>query len=163
VQDHADWMALALREAEKAFDKGEVPIGAVVIHQGRIVGRGHNMMETLQDPTAHAEMLAITSAANTLASWRLEGCVLYVTLEPCIMCMGAILLSRIPTIVFGAQDPRYGACGGAIQLAQHERIDVHTNVIRGVAEAECSELIRRFFQQVRREKTSRRDAGRSGQ
>jgi tRNA(adenine34) deaminase len=152
VQDHTTWMELALREAQKAFAKGEVPIGAVVIHEKRIIGRGHNLIETLQDPTAHAEMLAITSAANTLASWRLDDCTLYVTLEPCMMCTGAILLSRIPMIVYGAPDPRYGACGSALQLAQHDRIDVQAEIVSGVLEADCSGLIKQFFRQVRQEK-----------
>jgi tRNA(adenine34) deaminase len=154
MQDHTTWMQLALREAQKAFEKGEAPIGAVIIHEGRIIGRGHNLMETLQDPTAHAEMLAITSAANTLAAWRLNDCILYVTLEPCIMCTGAILLSRIPTIVYGAKDPRYGACGSAVQLAQNDRIDVQAEIIGGVLEADCSELIRLFFRKIRLEKSS---------
>jgi tRNA(adenine34) deaminase len=151
--DHATGMQLALQEAQKAFAKKEVPVGAVVVHEDRIVGRGHNLMETLQDPTAHAEMLAITAAANTLASWRLDECVLYVTLEPCFMCTGAILLSRIPTIVYGASDPRYGACGSAIQLAQHDRLDIRAELVSGILLEECSALIKAFFRTIRRNPT----------
>jgi len=158
VQDHTTWMALALQEAHKAFDKGEVPIGAVVVHAGRLIGRGHNLMETLQDPTAHAEMLAITSAANTLASWRLEDCALYATLEPCMMCTGAILLSRIPIIVYGAPDPRYGACGSTIQLARHDRLDVRAEIVGGILADECSDLIKRFFRSLRQEKLNAEEA-----
>jgi tRNA(adenine34) deaminase len=151
--DHATGMQLALQEAQKAFVKKEVPVGAVVVHEDRIVGRGHNLIETLQDPTAHAEMLAITAAANTLASWRLDKCVLYVTLEPCFMCTGAILLSRIPTIVYGASDPRYGACGSALQLAQHDRLDVRAELVSGILQDECSALIKAFFRTIRRNQT----------
>ena len=158
MQDHTTWMALALQEAHKAFDKGEVPIGAVVVHAGRLIGRGHNLMETLQDPTAHAEMLAITSAANTLASWRLEDCALYATLEPCMMCTGAILLSRIPIIVYGAPDPRYGACGSTIQLARHDRLDVRAEIVGGILADECSDLIKRFFRSLRQEKLNAEEA-----
>src|SRR5574341_1808059 len=101
---HDYWMQHALKEAEKALEKNEVPIGAVVVMENRIIGRGHNLVETLQDPTAHAEMVAITAAANTAASWRLEGATLYATVEPCSMCSGAILLSRISTLAFGTED-----------------------------------------------------------
>jgi tRNA(adenine34) deaminase len=147
-------MAIALQEAQKAFDKSEVPIGAVIIQQGRLIGRGHNLMETLQDPTAHAEMMAITSAANSLASWRLDGCSLYVTLEPCMMCTGAILLSRISTIIYGAKDFRYGACGSAVQLARHQNLDAQAEIISGILEADCSELIKQFFRQIRSAKAA---------
>ena len=104
------WMDLAFREAEQAYRRKEVPVGAVIVHEHRIAGRGYNQIETLQDPTAHAEMIAITAAATTLGSRRLEGCTLYVTLEPCSMCAGAIVLARIPRLVFGAHDPKAGAC-----------------------------------------------------
>ncbi|NIA29652.1 MAG: tRNA-specific adenosine deaminase [Actinobacteria bacterium] len=138
-----------MQEARKARDKNEVPIGAVVVHEGRIIGRGHNLVERLQDPTAHAEMLAITSAANSLASWRLDDTVLYATLEPCSMCAGAILLARIPTIIFGATDPRYGACGSAVQIANTGSLDIHTNIIRGILEPECKKILQDFFAEIR--------------
>ena len=149
MHDHTPWMQLALKEAEKALTRHEVPVGAVVVHEGRIVGRGHNLMETLQDPTAHAEMLAITAAANTLASWRLDDSVLYVTLEPCMMCTGATLLARIPLIVYGASDPRYGACGGALNLAGNPKLDIGSQVIGGVLEADCRILLNMFFKKIR--------------
>ena len=142
-------MRLALEEAQKAFDKHEVPVGAVVVHEGQVIGRGYNLIESLQDPTAHAEMLAITAAANTLASWRLDDALLYVTLEPCMMCAGAVLLSRISTIVFGASDPRYGACGSKLQIAANEEMDVQAHLIGGVLQQECSELLKRFFRNLR--------------
>ena len=149
MDDHTLWMRFALQEARKARDKNEVPIGAVVVHEGRIIGRGHNLVERLQDPTAHAEMLAITSAANSLASWRLDDTVLYATLEPCSMCAGAILLARIPTIIFGATDPRYGACGSAVQIANTGSLDIHTNIIRGILEPECKKILQDFFAEIR--------------
>ena len=139
-----------MEEAAKAKAKKEVPVGAVVVYENKIIGKGHNLVESLQDPTAHAEMLAITSAANSLASWRLDETTLYVTLEPCPMCVGAILLSRIPHVVFGAFDPRYGACGSAVQLAENDNIDISTLVTSGILEKECSQILRDFFADIRR-------------
>ena len=149
MQEHAAWMQLALAEAQKAMDKNEVPVGAIVVHEGRIIGKGHNLIESLQDPTAHAEMLAVTAAANSLASWRLDQSILYVTLEPCMMCTGAILLSRIPLIVYGAADPRYGACGSALQMTDGERLDIQARVIGGVLKEPCSEMLKEFFRRLR--------------
>ena len=154
MADHTTWMKEALTEAKKALAKDEVPVGAVVVYDERIIGRGHNLVETLQDPTAHAEMLAITAAANSLASWRLEETTLYVTLEPCSMCTGAILMSRIPDVVYGATDPRYGACGSAVQIAQNENLDIRTNLTGGVLEKECSQLLKDFFVKLRRKKNN---------
>jgi tRNA(adenine34) deaminase len=152
MADHTTWMKEALTEAKKALAKDEVPVGAVVVYDDKIIGRGHNLMETLQDPTAHAEMLAIQSAANFLASWRLEDTTLYVTLEPCSMCAGAILMSRIPNVVYGASDPRYGACGSAIQVANSENLDIQTNLTCGILENECSQLLKDFFVELRQKK-----------
>jgi tRNA(adenine34) deaminase len=149
MQDHAAWMRLALDEAQKALDKDEVPVGAIVVHEGRVIGRGHNLIESLQDPTAHAEMLAVTAAANALASWRLDQSILYVTLEPCMMCTGAILLARIPLIVFGASDPRYGACGSALQMTDGRTLDIQAQVISGILKEECSGLLKAFFRKIR--------------
>jgi len=143
-------MRLALNEAQKALDKNEVPVGAIVVHEGRVIGRGHNLIESLQDPTAHAEMLAVTAAANTLASWRLDQSILYVTLEPCMMCTGAILLARIPLIVFGAVDPRYGACGSMLQMTDGSKLDIQAQVVGGVLKEECSGLLKAFFRKIRR-------------
>ena len=148
--DHSTWMRVALKEAQKAFHKAEVPIGAVIVHEGRIVGKGHNLVETLQDPTAHAEMLAIAAASNSLASWRLDGSILYTTVEPCPMCAGAILLSRISLVVYGAQDPRYGAAGSAIQVLCSDSLDVKAKVIRGVYADQSQVLLRQFFQSLRK-------------
>ncbi len=142
-------MHLALQEAQKAFDKHEVPVGAVVVYEGRVIGKGYNLIESLQDPTAHAEMLAINGAANTLASWRLDDSVLYVTLEPCMMCAGAVLFSRISTIVYGAADPRYGACGSKLQIAANENLDVRATIIGGILQEECSSLLKLFFRNLR--------------
>ncbi len=149
MQDHAAWMRLALAEARKALNKNEVPVGAVVVHEDRAIGRGHNLIESLQDPTAHAEMLAVTAAANTLASWRLDQSILYVTLEPCMMCTGAILLARIPLIVYGAADPRYGACGSALQMTDGARLDIQAQVIGGIMKEESSLLLKEFFRKLR--------------
>ena len=150
MDDHTKWMRYALREAQRAFDKNEVPVGAVVVKEGRIIGRGFNLVETLQDPTAHAEMIALTAAATTLTSWRLTDTTLYVTLEPCIMCIGAILLARVRMIVYGATDQRYGACGSVLQLANHEALDVSVEVVSGILQAESREILQSFFEKLRR-------------
>ncbi|MBN1479322.1 nucleoside deaminase [candidate division KSB1 bacterium] len=149
LEDHVSWMQLALEEARKALRREEVPVGAVVVHEGRVIGRGHNLIESLQDPTAHAEMLAITAAANTLATWRLDDSIIYVTLEPCMMCAGAILLARISTIVFGASDPRYGACGSKLNIVDNNSLDVRVQVVRGILKADCSGLLQDFFKRLR--------------
>ena len=149
MDDHLYWMRIALKEAQRAFDKDEVPVGAVVVKEGRVIGKGYNLVETLQDPTAHAELMAITAAANTLASWRLSDSILYSTLEPCPMCAGAVLLSRISKIVYGTADPRYGACGSAIQVAVHDKFDVKVAITGGILEAECRSLLQAFFSKLR--------------
>ncbi|NOY79013.1 MAG: tRNA adenosine(34) deaminase TadA [Calditrichaeota bacterium] len=146
---HTYWMGKALEEAGKAYDEGEVPVGAVVVWENRIIGRGHNQTEALQDPTAHAEILAITAAASFLSSWRLEGVSLYVTLEPCPMCAGAIVNSRIPTLVFGAFDPKRGACGSLYNIVQDERLNHRVQLISGVLAEESSDLLRQFFKELR--------------
>ncbi len=143
------WMQLALREAQKAFEEDEVPVGAIVVHNERIIGKGHNQIERLQDPTAHAEMIAITAAADHLKSRRLEECTLFVTLEPCPMCAGAIVQARIPTLVFGAFDPKAGACGTLFNIVQDRRLNHQPHVISGVCDKECEELLKGFFGRVR--------------
>jgi len=145
-------MKFALLEAQKAFQKNEVPVGAVIVHANRLIGRGHNSVETLQDATAHAEMMAIQAAEKQLNSWRLDDAKLYVTLEPCSMCAGAILLSRIDKVVFGAHDPRYGACGSVLQIADNDSLDVRTELVSGVLEHECSDILKQFFRQLRQRK-----------
>ena len=142
-------MQQALREARRAFDADEVPVGAVVVHDGRGIAKGFNQMERLQDPTAHAEMIAITAAANHLNSRRLEGCTLFVTLEPCPMCAGAIVLSRIPILVFGAFDPKAGAAGTLYNIPEDARLNHKVHVIPGVCDKESEELLKAFFWRVR--------------
>ena len=148
--DHEKWMEQAFCEAEKAFAKQEVPVGAVVLYENRIIGRGHNLVETLQDPTAHAEMLALTAAANTQASWRLNDAILYVTLEPCPMCVGALILSRIKKIVFAATDSRWGACGSVLDIPQTKGIDTTIEVVGGVMAERSMMLLQSFFEKLRK-------------
>jgi len=143
-------MKQALREAERAYEEDEVPVGAVAVQKGKIIGRGHNQIERLQDPTAHAEMIAITAATNHLESRRLEDCVLYVTLEPCSMCAGAIVLSRIPTLVFATFDPKAGACGTLYNIVHDKRLNHTVHVISGVCDRESEELLKGFFGRVRK-------------
>ena len=146
---HKGWMQWALKEAEKALSQEEVPVGAVVVYEDRIIGRGYNQTEALQDPTAHAEMIAISAAANTLHSWRLENCSLYVTLEPCSMCAGAIVLARIERLVFGTKDPKTGGCGSLRNIVQDHRLNHRVEISSGVLEMEASGLLRLFFQNLR--------------
>jgi tRNA(adenine34) deaminase len=143
------WMERALAEARLAFDEGEVPVGCVVVSEGRLVGRGRNSVERLGDPTAHAEMLALTAAAGTLGSWRLNGCTLYASLEPCTMCIGAIHLARITRLVFGARDPKFGACGSILDVPAEPRWNHHLEVVEGVLAEESSRLMRDFFSRLR--------------
>ena len=151
-EEHEYWMRLALREAEKALSVGEVPVGAVVVKDGSIVGRGYNQVESLQDPTAHAEMLAITAAANTLKSWRLENCSLYVTLEPCTMCAGAIVLSRVQRLIFSTHDPKAGACGSLRNAVQDHRLNHSVEMVTDVLQEESALMLKTFFQNLRRKK-----------
>lgn len=142
-------MKLALQEAERAFEQNEVPVGALVVHKGKVIGKGYNQIELLQDPTAHAEMIALTAAANHLQSRRLEDCTLYVTLEPCPMCAGAIVLARVPTLVFGAYDPKAGACGTLMNIVDDKRLNHSPHVVAGVCDRESEELLKGFFGRVR--------------
>jgi len=143
--DDEQFMQAAIREALAALDEGEVPVGAVVVHQGRIIGRGYNQRESLQDPTAHAEMIALTAAASALGSWRLEDCSMYVTLEPCPMCAGAIVQSRLPRLVFGARDPKAGACVSLFTITQDERLNHYVEVVGDVMARDCAALLKDFF------------------
>ena len=147
---HVKWMEQAFEEAEKAFEKKEVPVGAVIVFENRIIGRGHNIVETLQDPTAHAEILAITAAANSLASWRLEDISMYVTLEPCIMCAGAILLARIPNVIYGTSDPKLGACGSVIDVLNNGSLNSSVKVIGGILQDKCQSILKLFFKELRK-------------
>ncbi len=147
--EHEYFMQAALDEARAAGDEDEAPIGAVVVHRGRIIARAHNQREQLRDPTAHAEMIAITQAAATLGSWRLEDCTLYVTLEPCPMCAGAILQARIPLVVYGAADPKAGAVHSLFRLLNDARLNHRAEVISGVLAQPCGEILTQFFQKQR--------------
>ena len=145
-QDHEKWMRVALQEAEKAFYAKEVPVGAVVVKDNLIIGRGYNQCEGLHDPTAHAEIIAITSATNTLKDWRLTGCSLYVTKEPCPMCAGALLNARVNFMGFGMFDEQEGCCGSLYQLCGDPRFSTTVAVKGGVLEKKCLGLIQEFFQ-----------------
>jgi tRNA(adenine34) deaminase len=142
-------MKQALAEAAKAEAKREVPIGCVIIHDGKILARGHNLRESQQDPVAHAELIAIRKAARKLKSWRLLNCTLYVTLEPCTMCMGAIILSRIPTVVFGCYDPKGGAAGSLYDLSNDPRLNHQVELVPQIMKTECSTLLSSFFAALR--------------
>jgi tRNA(adenine34) deaminase len=154
-----DWMRLALAEGQKAGEQGEVPVGAVIVLGHEVIGRGYNQIEALQDPTAHAEMIAITAAAEYLKSRRLLDTTLYVTLEPCPMCAGAIVLARIPRVVFGAWDPKAGACGTLMNILADSRLNHHPEVTAGVLADECGAVLSDFFQRLRSPDSSNGNAG----
>jgi tRNA(adenine34) deaminase len=147
---HEYYMRLALQEAQQAAEEGEVPIGAVIVHGDRIVAAAHNQREQLRDPTAHAEMIAITQAAEGLGSWRLNDCTLYVTLEPCPMCAGAVVQARIPWLVYGAADPKAGAVDTLFRLLNDARLNHQAKVISGVLAPESAHVLSEFFKQQRR-------------
>lgn len=143
------FMLEALNEAKKAMEIGEIPIGAVIEKDGAIIGRGHNLTETSKDPTAHGEMIAIRQAAASLGGWRLSGCTMYVTCEPCTMCAGALVWSRIENLYIGTMDPKAGACGSVYNVVCDSRLNHHINVKSGIMEEECSQIIKAFFLQLR--------------
>ena len=143
--DDERFMRAAIGEALSARDNGEVPIGAVIVRDGRIIGRGHNQRERLNDPTAHAEMIALTAAASAVGTWRLEDCTIYVTLEPCTMCAGALVLSRIQRLVYGPADPKAGACESLFSIPTDERLNHRIDVASGVLADEGARLLREFF------------------
>ncbi|MBN1504448.1 MAG: tRNA adenosine(34) deaminase TadA [Candidatus Eisenbacteria bacterium] len=145
------WMRLALAEAEAAAEKDEVPVGAVIVQGDRVIGRGHNQVETLKDPTAHAEIIAIGAAGTFLNSWRLEDATMYVTLEPCAMCAGAIVLARLKRLVYGARDPKAGACGSVMSVIDNPRLNHRVSVESGVLAQESGELLTEFFERKRRD------------
>jgi tRNA(adenine34) deaminase len=147
--DDERFMRLALAESKGAAESKDVPVGCVIVRDGRVIGRGYNQRELLQDPTAHAEIIAITAAAADVESWRLERCTMYVTLEPCTMCAGAIVLARLPRIVFGATDPKAGACGSLFNLVQEPRLNHRVEITSGVLAEECAEPLRAFFRELR--------------
>lgn len=146
---HSYYMREALEEARKAFERGEVPVGAVIAFKNRIIARAHNQILTLKDPTAHAEMIAITQAADYLKNERLINCSLYVTIEPCAMCAGASVLARIKRIVYGADDPKTGACGSILNIANNKKLNHRIEIKSGILSEECALLLREFFKRKR--------------
>jgi tRNA(adenine34) deaminase len=151
-------MEAALREARASADADEVPVGCVIVHDGLVIGRGHNQVEGLRDATAHAEVLAIGAASTALQSWRLNECTMYVTLEPCAMCAGAIVLARLGRLVYGARDPKAGACGSVLDVIHEDRLNHRVQVDVGVLAGECGALLKEFFARKRREGNGDRDA-----
>ena len=148
-RDHAFFMEQALAEARKALASGEVPIGAVLVRDGQIIGRGCNQVETAKDPTAHAEILAIREASSKVGGWRIPDATLYVTMEPCSMCAGAIVLARIQKLVIGVMDPKAGACGSLSNIPQDPRLNHYAEIESGVLQEACSQIIKEFFQSLR--------------
>ncbi len=145
-------MQAALREAEVAAEEEEAPIGAVVVHENRVIGRGHNRTRALHDPTAHAEILAISAAAESLGDWRLENCDLYVTIEPCVMCAGAAVLARLRQIYYGAREPKFGGCGSIFDIPSDSRLNHRVGITGGILGDNAVELMQAFFRKVREEK-----------
>lgn len=143
------FMFSALQEAEKALEENEVPVGAVVVKENKIIGRGYNQVERLKDATAHAEMIAITAAANHIGNWRLSDCSIYVTLEPCVMCTGALLASRIKDLYFSIFDPKFGACGSVYNLAEDGKTNHKINVYSGIYAKESKKLLEEFFNNLK--------------
>lgn len=149
LQPHDYWMRKALDQAIAAYDQDEVPVGAVIVYQDRVIAEACNQRELLKDPTAHAEMIAITQAAEVLGSWRLLDCTLYVTLEPCPMCAGAIVQARIPFVVYGTTDPKAGACSTLFQITSDVRLNHQAAVLGGVMQDDCRAILQQFFRQQR--------------
>lgn len=147
------FMEEALKEADKALSIGEVPVGAVIEKDGVIIGRGHNLTETTKDPTAHAEIIAIKEAANTLGGWRLLGCQMYVTTEPCSMCAGATVLARIKKVYIGTMDYKTGACGSLMNILQDERLNHYVQIETGIMQRQCEEIMKTFFKKLRKKKS----------
>ncbi|MFA5060660.1 MAG: tRNA adenosine(34) deaminase TadA [Candidatus Omnitrophota bacterium] len=145
------FMQEAIRQAQMAFLKDEVPVGAVIVHQNKVIARAYNQVELLKDPTAHAEMLAITQATSFLSSKWLQECTMYVTIEPCSMCAGALVLARIKRLCFGAGDPKTGGCGSIVNIADHEKLNHRIEIKRAINEAQCGSLLSEFFQKKRKQ------------
>ena len=159
IRDDHEGMRAALREARAAATADEVPVGCVIVHDGAVIGRGHNQIEALQDATAHAEILAIGAASNALQSWRLSECTLYVTLEPCAMCAGALVLARVGRLVYGASDPKAGACGSVLDVIHERRLNHRVETTAGVMADECGSILKSFFARKRREAAEKSEPG----
>ncbi len=151
---YEDFMRAAMMEADKALELNEVPVGAVVVFENRIIGRGYNQTESLHDATAHAEMVALSASFNHFGDWRLENCYLFSTLEPCSMCAGAASLSRIKTIVYGAADPKFGACGSIFDIPKESKLNHKIEVVKGILAEEVSEMMKLFFKSLRNKEQS---------
>jgi tRNA(adenine34) deaminase len=149
TEDKYRFMYAALQEAEQALEEGEVPVGAVIVHKDRIIGRGRNQVELLRDPTAHAEIIALSAAGNYMKNWRLNECEIYVTLEPCIMCTGALLAARMNELYFAAYDPKYGACGSLYNLAEEGKYNHKIKIYSGIYSSESTQLLKSFFGNIR--------------
>ena len=152
AQQLDDYMEMAIREAHLALERDEVPVGAVVVFENRIIGRGHNLMISMHDATAHAEMVALSAAYNHFKDWRLENCYLFSTLEPCAMCAGAAVLSRIKTIVYGAKDPKFGGCESIFNIPDDKRLNHRIELVGGIREPEIAEMMQAFFRKIRGKK-----------
>jgi tRNA(adenine34) deaminase len=148
-QGHEYFMHLALREAQRSADADEVPVGAIIVKDGAVIGRAHNQTELLKDPTAHAEMIAITQAASAVGDWRLTDTLLYVTKEPCPMCAGAIVLARIPVVVFGVPDPKRGGAVSVFNILNHPQLNHRPEIIQGILEEPCRAMLQDFFRKKR--------------
>ena len=153
-----EWMELALTYAQKAFDMNEVPVGAIIVYKGECIAAAHNLRESHQDPTAHAELLALRIASQHIGSWRLEECTLYVTLEPCPMCAGALWLSRIERCVFGTSDPKSGYLGSLNNLMEEPKLNHHYQIEGGVLADDCADILRTFFRRIRKNKSSKQSS-----
>jgi tRNA(adenine34) deaminase len=143
------FMAAAIVQANIALENGDVPVGAVIVHQNTIIAKGYNQRHQLNDPTAHAEIIAMTAASEYVGNWRLEGCTIYVTLEPCCMCAGACVLARLDRLVFGPDDPKAGACGSLYNIVQDERLNHRLDITKGILAEDCSKLLQDFFRKKR--------------
>jgi len=151
-EKHKQFMKVAIQQAKIAEENGDVPIGAVIVHNGQIIGKAYNQREQLKDPTAHAEIIALTQAAAALENWHLNGCTMYVTLEPCPMCAGALVLARIDRLVYGCDDPKTGACGSLYNIVQDERLNHRLEIKAGILAEQCREQLQDFFERRRDEK-----------
>lgn len=149
MEVHTNWMKFALKEAVKAYDSNEVPVGCIIVFENRIIAKAYNQIEMLTDPTAHAEMIALTSAFDALKSKSLKGCSMYVTLEPCSMCAGALVLAKLDNLYFGSYDNKTGACGSVLNITNNHHLNHNINVYGGILDAECSSLIKVFFTEKR--------------
>ena len=155
------YMKEAVRQAKKAYGIGEVPIGCVIVYEDKIIGRGYNRRTVDKNTLAHAELIAIRKACKKIGDWRLEGCTMYVTLEPCQMCSGAIVQSRIPRVVIGCMNPKAGCAGSILNLLQVEEFNHQTELTKGVLEEECSQMMKAFFKELRESKKEKKEIGRA--